>query len=157
MITPQQFNQLLPLAASWAEQQEKHILQNGAQLTASQLVDAKLVQVDSPEKVKLLKVDQIPLPNEVSLKSAAQMLGLITANTIGLTLRYGVFIRKDFWNDRKIVVHELVHVAQYERLGNIANFLQRYLQECITIGYPQAPMEQEAITLSNKIVLASNF
>jgi len=74
MITSQEFVQLLPLAVAWAEQQEKHILQNGVQLTASQLVDAKLVQVVSSEKVKLLKVDQIPLPNEVSLKSAAQML-----------------------------------------------------------------------------------
>lgn len=157
MITPQQFNQLLPLAASWVEQQEKRILQNGVQLTASQLVDAKLVQVVSPEKVKLLKVDQIPLPNEASLKSAAQMLGLITANTIGLTLRYGVFIRKDFWNNRKIVVHELVHVAQYEKLGSIAQFLQTYLQECISIGYPQAPMEQEAIAVSNRICVAKIY
>ncbi len=152
MITPQQFYQLLPLAVSWAEQQENYILQNGDQLTTSQLTDAKLVQVASPEKVRLLKVDQIPLPNESSLRNAAQMLGLITANTIGLTLRYGVFIRKDFWNGRKIVVHELVHVVQYERLGGIDQFLQKYLQECITIGYPQAPMEQEAIKLSNKIV-----
>ncbi len=155
MITPQQFYQLLPLAVAWAEQQENYILQNGVQLTTSQLTDAKLVQVASPEKVRLLKVDQIPLPNELSLRNGAQMLGLITANTIGLTLRYGVFIRKDFWNSRKIVVHELVHVAQYERLGGIGNFLQKYLQECITMGYPQAPMEQEAITLSSRICSAS--
>lgn len=156
MITPQQFYQLLPLAVSWAEQQENYILQNGAQLTVSQLTDAKLVQVVSPEKVRLLKVDQIPLPNESSLRNAAQMLGLITANTIGLTLGYGVFIRKDFWNDRKIVIHELVHVAQYERLGGISNFLQKYLQECITIGYPQGPMEQEAIMLTDKLMAISN-
>ncbi len=156
MITPQQFYQLLPLAVAWAEQQENYILQNGVQLTTSQLTDAKLVQVISPGKVRLLKVDQIPLPNELSLRNGAQMLGLITANTIGLTLRYGVFIRKDFWNSRKIVVHELVHVVQYERLGGIDQFLQKYLQECITIGYPQAPMEQEAIKLSNKIVGASS-
>ena len=157
MITPQQFVQLLPLAIAWAEQQENYILRNGVQLTISQLTDAKLVQVVSPEKVRLLKVDQIPLPNESSLRNAAQMLGLITANTIGLTLRYGVFIRKDFWNGKKIVVHELVHVSQYEKLGGIGKFLQKYLQECISFGYPGAPMEQEAITLSNKIVAVSNL
>jgi len=157
MITPQQFTQLLPLAIAWAEQQENYILQNGIQLTLSQVSDARLIPVVNPEKVRLLKVNLIPLPSEASLKSAAQMLGLITSNTIGLTLRYGVFIRNDFWNGRKIVIHELVHVAQYERLGGIGNFLQRYLQECITFGYPSAPMEQEAITLSNKIVSASNF
>lgn len=157
MITPQQFNQLLPLAIAWAGQQENYILQNGVQLTPSQLSDARLIPVVNPEKVRLLKVNRIPLPGEVSLKSAAQIMGLITTNTIGLTLRYGVFIREDFWNDRKIAVHELVHVAQYERLGGIDQFLQKYLQECISFGYPGAPMEQEAITLSNKIVTASNF
>jgi hypothetical protein len=157
MITQQQFLQLLPLAVAWAEQQENYILQNGVPLTTSQLTDAKLVQVVSPGKIKLLKVDQIPLPNESSLRNAAQMLGLITANTIGLTLRYGVFIRNDFWNDRKIVVHELVHVAQYEKSGGIGQFLQKYLQECISFGYSGAPMEQEVITLSNKIEAASNF
>lgn len=156
MLTPQQFNQLLPLAVAWAEQQENYILQNGVKLTPSQLTDARLISVVSLEKVRLLKVNQIPLPNEPSLRNAAQMMGLITTNTIGLTLRYGVFIREDFWNDRKIVVHELVHVAQYERLGGIDQFLQKYLQECITFGYPKAPMEQEAIKLSNKIVGASS-
>jgi len=157
MITPKQFIQLIPLAVAWAEQQENYILQKGVPLTPSLVADARLVSVVNPEKVRLLNVNQIPLPSAPSLKTAAQMIGLITANTIGLTLRYGVFIRKDFWNDRKIVIHELVHVAQYERLGGISQFLQQYLQECITIGYPQAPMEQEAIILSNKTVTASNF
>lgn len=156
MITPQQFTELLPLAVTWAEQQENLILQNGVFLTSSQQAEARLASVVSFGKVKLLRVNQIPLPSEPALRTAAQTTGLITRNTIGLTLRYGIFVREDFWNDRKLVVHELVHVAQYERLGSIGQFLQKYLQECITIGYPQAPMEQEAITLSSKIMAASN-
>jgi len=64
--------------------------------------------------------------------------------TIGLTLRYGIFIRSDCWGERRLVVHELVHTLQYERLGGFMPFLQQYLHECITIGYPAAPMEQEA-------------
>lgn len=152
MITPQQFAQLLPLAVAWAEQQEKHILQNGIRLTPSQLTDARSISVIRTEKVRLLRVNKIPLPNEPSLRTAAQITGLITENTIGLTLRYGVFVREDFWNDRKLVTHELVHVAQYERLGGISEFLQQYLQECISIGYPQAPMEQEAIALSSRVL-----
>jgi hypothetical protein len=61
--------------------------------------------------------------------------------TIGLTLRYGIFIRADCWGERRLVVHELVHTLQYERLGGFMPFLQQYLHECITIGYPAAPME----------------
>ena len=75
MITPQQFAQLLPLAVAWAEQQENYILQNGILLTPSQVTDARLVSVVNPEKVRLLKVNQIPLPSEPSLKTAAQMTG----------------------------------------------------------------------------------
>jgi hypothetical protein len=41
-----------------------------------------------------------------------------------------------------------VHTAQYERLGGIVPFLRKYLFECVTIGYPQAPMEQEAIRVA---------
>jgi hypothetical protein len=42
-------------------------------------------------------------------------------------------------------VHELGHTLQYERLGGFEAFLRQYLFECITIGYPAAPMEQEVV------------
>ena len=41
-----------------------------------------------------------------------------------------------------MVVHELGHTAQYERLGGFEPFLRQYLSQCLTIGYPEAPMEQ---------------
>jgi len=40
--------------------------------------------------------------------------------------------------------HELVHVAQYERLGGIRPFMKRYLAECLMEGYLSAPLEVEA-------------
>ena len=36
---------------------------------------------------------------------------------------------------------QLVHTAQYERFGSVAAFLRQYLHECLSIGYPDAPME----------------
>jgi len=151
MITPEQFQLLLPHACEWAEQQEMSIQQNGIGLTHSQIEDATLVGVRHPEKVKLLQVSSIPIPDEPALASAVQDTQLITADTSGLTLRYGIFIRSDCWNNRQILVHELVHTSQYERLGGILPFLQKYLKECISIGYPAAPMEQEAIRIASKI------
>jgi hypothetical protein len=50
-----------------------------------------------------------------------------------------------------MVVHELGHTAQYERLGGFEPFLRQYLFECITIGYPEAPMEQEVVSLTARI------
>ena len=64
--------------------------------------------------------------------------------TIGLTLRYGIFIRDGHWGERRLVIHELAHTMQYERLGSIEAFLRQNLHECITIGYPASPKEQQA-------------
>jgi hypothetical protein len=153
MITPEQFKILLPLACKWAEQQEVSIKQNGTILSPSQIDDATHVGVKHPEEVRLLQVASIPTPDEPSLASAAQATQLITSNTAGLTLRYGIYIRSDCWNNRQLLVHELVHTLQYERLGGILPFLQNYLMECITIGYPAAPMEQEAIRIASEITI----
>jgi len=60
-------------------------------------------------------------------------------------------VRLDFLGDRFLVAHELVHTAQYERCGSIAAFLRQYLHECLSIGYPDAPMEQEAILTSERL------
>src|SRR3989442_6208771 len=144
MITPEQFKMLLPLACDWAEEQEHVILQDGVPLTTAQVADARRVGVAQPERVRLQVVEEIPLPTHPDLRMAADRTGLISPMTSGLTLRYGIFIRSDCWGERRLVVHELVHTMQYERFGGFMPFLRQYLHECITIGYPAAPMEQEA-------------
>jgi len=152
MITQEQFKVLLPLAAAWAEGQEKIILRDGSPLNESQIIDAQALKILYPEKIRLLRVSAIPLPADPSLKAAAQEIGLITPTTGGLTLRYGIYIRSDCWGDRRLIVHEMVHTSQYEGMGGFMPFLQRYLYECNTIGYPEAPMEQAAINTAAKLV-----
>ena len=152
IITPQEFEMLLPLAGTWAAQQERTILQTGIALTESQLADARRVGVIQPERVRLLQVAQIPTPTHPTLATAAAATRLISPDTTGLTIRYGIFIRADCWGQRPLVVHELVHTSQYERLGGLEAFLRRYLLECITPpGYPHGPMEQEAIRTSARL------
>jgi len=145
MITRALLKLVLPLACSWAEEQERVIHREGVVLTPSQIDDARRIGVKSPLRVHLRVVDEIPLPLHPVLKAAAEKTGLISPHTIGLTLRYGIFIRSDCWGDRRLVVHELAHTAQYERLGGFHPFLEKYLDECITPpGYPYGPLEQEA-------------
>lgn len=151
MIPLHEFETLLPLACAWAEEQEARILRVGVPLTPGQVADAKRIGVASPERVRLRVVDEIPLPENPALRSAAEATGLISPLTIGVTLRYGIFVRSDFWGERRLVVHELAHVAQYERLGGFRLFLERYLFECITHGYPDAPMEQEAKAVEKEL------
>ena len=151
MITQEQFKTLLPLACAWAEEQERVILRDGVPLTPAQTADAVKIGVAHPEKVRLLSVSRVPIPEIPALRDAADETQLISPLTGGLTLRYGIFIRADCWGDRRLVFHELVHTLQYERLGGFQQFLQQYLYEGITIGYPAAPMEQEAVTTTARL------
>ena len=58
-----------------------------------------------------------------------------------MTLGKGIYILKGNWD---VIRHELVHVAQYQQLGGIGPFMERYLVECLTCGYFDAPLEVEA-------------
>jgi hypothetical protein len=40
---------------------------------------------------------------------------------------------------------------QCEKLGGISPFLRKYLWECIEVGYPQAPLEQEAVRIASEV------
>ena len=152
IITPKQFEILLPLACEWAAEQERAIIQSGVALSESQVADARRVGVTQPDRVRLLRVPKIPSPAHPGLAAAAAATGLISPFTGGMALRYGIFVRADYWGQRSIVVHELVHTRQHERLGGFEGFLRPYLLECLTPpGYPHGPMEQEAVTMAAKL------
>jgi hypothetical protein len=151
-ISPEQFVTLLPAAAQWAEDQEVMILRTGVALSDIQQADARRVGVSLPGKIRLLKVSAIPAPLDPALAWAAADISLITPQTVGMALRYGIFLRSDYWNNRLTFLHECVHTAQYERMGGFLPFLRQYLNECVTIGYPEAPMEQEAIRKAASVV-----
>ena len=151
MITPEQFESLLPLACQWAAGQEQHILAAGVPLSPIALADAQRAGVAQPERVRILYVPAIPLPEHPALRAATEQTQLLSPLTGGLTLRYGIFIRADCAYSRAMVVHELGHTAQYERLGGFEPFLRQYLSECLSLGYPEAPMEQEVISLTARI------
>jgi len=141
----------MPLACAWATEQERVILQSGEALTKTQIADARRVGVTQPERVRLLRIWEILTTSQPLLAQAADAAGLISPLTIGLTLRHGIFIHADHWAERRLVVHELAHTMQYERLGSFDPFLRQYLLECVTIGYPEAPMEQEAQRMEREI------
>jgi hypothetical protein len=144
----------LPLACAWAEEQEQLILGKGVGLNEAQMGDARCIGIAAPERVRLLQVDEIPLPEHPGLCDAAKATGLLSPATAGLTLHFGIFIRSSFWSTRDLVAHELVHVRQYEQFGGFAPFLRQYLWECVTLGYTKAPLEQEAIAVAEEICVS---
>ena len=147
-------DEVLPLAAQWACQQERRVLCQGVPLSKSEMADAKAIGVRNPERVRLLRVDTIPVPAHPMLKAATASINFITATPSGLALEYGIFVRTDRWRDRALIAHELVHTAQYQRLGGVVPFLQTYIAQCATVGYSNAPLELEAVATAERICSA---
>ena len=150
LLTP-----FVPLATHWAAQQESIVLSRGRPLTPKQVDDARKAGVAHPEKIRIQEVRSINPPKSFLLGLASKIAGGFDKDVAGMTLGYGIFIRKDCWNyrsNRNLYVHEFVHVGQYERYGSIQAFLVDYLRECIDPGYPRGPLEKQANRVAAKIV-----
>lgn len=135
----------------WAIDQERFILEQGEELTPDQKIDAHLVGILNIEKVRIMVVDSIPYPESDAIQVVAQKVGLNASHTSGMTLGHGIFIRKDRQEDRRLILHEMAHIKQYERFGSIPQFMQQYLQECLFHGYRNSPLELEAIETEKQI------
>lgn len=147
-------DQLLPLAAQWATEQERRALCDGVPLSKNELADARAIGVRNPERVRLLRVDSIPVPAHPMLRAAAAAINFITVSPRGLTLDNAIFVRADHWRDRELIAHELVHTAQYQRLGGVVPFLETYIVQCATVGYQHAPLELEAAATAERVCSA---
>ena len=142
---------LLPIAGAWAEKEELILLERGAPLSEAQLADARRAGVAQPGKIRVLLVETLPQPEDEDMMFVAKRIGLFGPQSVGLTLGHGICLRHGYWKDRLTLVHECVHVCQYERLGGIRPFLGVYLRECIDPGYPFGRLEQEAILRARDI------
>jgi hypothetical protein len=142
---------IVPIASVWIRRQERLILARGVPLDAEQIATARAVGVAKPERVRVLRVDFVPMPRQTLVRRFGLRLRLLSTSTVGLTARYGIFIRADYWSDHALLIHELAHTAQYERLGGITPFLRSYLRECLVDGYPFGPLEREAANVSERL------
>jgi hypothetical protein len=142
---------LLPVVVAWVEKQELIISERGTPLNDAELADARRAGVSSPEKIRVLRVDTLPQPDDEDVMFVAKRIGFFGSRSAGLSLRYGICLVHGSWEDRHVLVHECVHVGQYERMGGIRPFLSVYLRECIDPGYPFGALEQEAILVSADI------
>jgi hypothetical protein len=142
---------LLPVAYAWAEKQELVLLEQGTPLSETQMADARRAGVVEPQKIRMLQVDTLPQPENEDVMFIAKHIGLFSSRSVGITIGHGIYLRHGFWEDRAVLVHECVHVAQYEKLNGIRPFLSAYLRECVDPGYPFGRLEQEAILISREI------
>jgi hypothetical protein len=104
------------------------IRRRGQPLTASQQALAQALGVRSPERVRVLAWKRIPTPLPIA----------------GMALGHGILLRADCCDNLDLLRHELVHVAQYERLGGRRRFLSGYFRGCMAHGYHGCALEVEA-------------
>lgn len=134
---------LLPKAIAWAQEEESRAASSGRALTADEITLARTVGVVNAKRIRIQSCDRLPMPQEPSLQAAAVQTGLLGPGMAGLTLGYSVFICRGH-ETRRLLAHEFRHVFQYEQNGSIAGFLPVYLQQIVTVGYMNAPLEIDA-------------
>lgn len=139
---------LLPLAAQWMGEVAAYYRAEGRLLDALELPIAAQAGVQNPREVRVSTVGQMPAPSHPALQSAMDASGFWTQNAAGLTLGPVILIREGHFS-RALLAHELVHVAQFERLG-IEAFLREYFEQVLGVGYENAPLELEARRLENQ-------
>lgn len=155
MLDQKDFERLAPLACAWAKTQEAYILRHGVPLNEGQLADARRAGVKHPTRVRLLVVDRIPLPEDKELAEAARRAQIMTDASRGVAMGHGIIIRADSWQNRELLLHQLVHVAQCERSGGLESFVNEYLLDRRSSrDFSLGSLEDEARSLAREICAA---
>lgn len=137
---------VVPLVAWWAGRTGLRARIAGRPLTRAETDLARRLGVSDPASVRVVVTPALPLPGPRWVHRLASWLGFPAIESIGLCLGHAIFVHSNWARHPEVLAHELVHTAQYERLGGLRPFLHRYLAECLAHGYHQAPLEQEART-----------
>ena len=156
MVDEHQFNRLAPLAYQWAKAQEAYVLKLGVKLTGRQRADAEQVGVQQIDCVRILVVDRIALPDDKELADAARQAQIITDSSRAVAIGYAVIIRADSWQNRELLLHQLVHVAQCERSGGLEPYVREYLSDRNNSAqFSVGSLEDEARGLAREICAGS--
>lgn len=138
----------LPWVGVWAWRMERRAVRGGRPLSPEELAMARGCGVGSPERVRVLVVDEIPFPGFRWMQRLAARWNFDGSQTIGMALRYGIFVRGDACGEPGLLAHECVHTGQAERCGGLTGFLRRYLADCLLSGYSASSFEEEARRLA---------
>lgn len=98
-------------------------------------------------------VDEIPKPDFPEL-SAMGLSEFVNMDVAGITYKNTYYVLEHVVNNMRVHFHELVHVAQWAKLGALG-FMTRYITEIQKYGYHNAPLEIMAYTLDEQFSRAS--
>ncbi|TKD15449.1 hypothetical protein FBT96_16930 [Rhodobacter capsulatus] len=136
--------QLMPRLRAEERARDARALSEGRGLSPREQDIARRVGVRHPEKVRLLALAQIAPMTDPELARLFRV-----ERAWGLTTGYGITVTQAPVPDW-LLAHELVHVAQYERLG-AEPMLRRTLTESLVLPGNLIPIEREAIARGDAV------
>ncbi len=138
----------------YSETLERRILSEGRPLTEAEREIARRANVKNVNRVRVLILDAVPLPNDVALQQYLAEFGFLRLirGARGTTKGYGVILTRSGARRPTDLAHELIHVGQYERCGGIAALMQYHLPDLKANGYRRSELEDEAYRLAPKII-----
>lgn len=146
---------MLPIAVQWAIKQEQFVLKHGSPLCSRHLADAVIAGVKEPGRVRVLAVDRIPLPEDPNLAETSKRIGILTDDTRCMGFGHALIIRVDAWNDRELILHNFVHIAQCERSGGLEQWCREYLGDRTNCArFTVGSLEEEARRFAQEICSA---
>lgn len=133
----------MPLAMKWYNEVAKSLYSKGRTLTPAEKKQAKQLGVKNPDAIRVVILDKFPEPsghiaNNNHIEGARAMGNII-------------MIKPHLKNDSVVLCHELVHVAQKDRMG-LRNFLKQIALENHILGYSKSLLENEAYALQQTIM-----
>jgi len=135
-------NALMPRAVKWYSDVEKSLRSQGRALTKAETVEAKSLGVKMPDLIRVVVLDKFPEPDKHA--SGDHFEGARAMGNI-------IMIKPRHKNDSTVLCHELVHIAQKDRMGGLKEFLKQYAIEREVLGYSRSLLETEAYALQHEI------
>lgn len=139
----EKLDRLLPAILAWYNSVEAELLPTGRRLTEKETQFAREVGVLVPDRVRIVVLKNFPMPSDPALFAETQRYGLGSPTEGGRANGYLIMLKPQFADNFSVISHELVHVAQHDRLGRDP-FVRRYLTEMELMGYARSPLELEA-------------
>ena len=143
---------ILPQYIEWAAETEVRGLQAGVALNEQQLLIAREIGIQNPQKVRLVYVDEVPFPRENTvLNAVGEALGFIGEGIINnaQVFGYSIYIRTGYPLTTSNLAHELVHVLQIER-SSLAQVITQHFADLVAYGYADSPLEVEAFKANER-------
>jgi len=142
----------------YSEVLEQKILAEGRPLTDAEKELARRANIKDVDRVRVLVRDSVPLPESERLRQRLEEIGFLSLirTALGTTKGYGIILTPAGFKRPTSLAHELIHVAQYERLGGIAAAMEYHLPNLKANGYRQSELEDEAFRLAPAIVNPDN-